>query len=208
MWGDNNGVRPAKEYLFGSFAPRVGAYFKGGLSPVNVQYVTDLIDPAPHEPGHVKVGGPNMLPVSIRTRVGQRKGYRGMHLPRSDAHTKNDAAEPPTSLPSPRRTLVTPKSSSILPSITRDDHVGSRRRIGNGNRPNKISIDDRLCGAEAGSCGYGRGHLPIVVDRISWGLHVIHIDRSRSVTKRLYELLTGIQYGDVPAPEGWIRSGS
>ncbi len=54
--GDNMGVRPAKEYLFGVVCTPVGAYFKGGLSPVNF-IVTDLDRAAPHGTGHVKVGG-------------------------------------------------------------------------------------------------------------------------------------------------------
>ncbi|HRY78321.1 MAG TPA: branched-chain amino acid aminotransferase [Candidatus Izemoplasmatales bacterium] len=203
--GDNMGVRPAKEYLFGVVCTPVGAYFKGGLSPVNF-IVTDLDRAAPNGTGQVKVGG-NYGASLYPHEAAKEKGFADCIYLDPTTHTKIDEAGSANFFAITRTgKLVTPKSSSILPSITQMSIMEiARRNLGMETAEQDIFIDRLDDYAEAGACGTAAAISPIGGIEYHGKMHVFHsLTEVGPVTKRLYELLTGIQYGDVPAPEGWI----
>ena len=203
--GDNIGVSPATEYIFSIFAMPVGPYFKGGLTPTNF-IVSDYDRAAPHGTGAAKVGG----------------NYASSLLPGKEAHDRNFSdciyLDPATHTKieevgsanffgiTKDNRFVTPKSSSILPSITKysllylaEHHLGMQVEEGD------VYIDKLDEFSEAGACGTAAVISPIGGIQHGENFHVFYSETEVGpVTRKLYEELTGIQFGDIEAPEGWI----
>lgn len=203
--GDNIGVSPATEYIFSIFAMPVGPYFKGGLTPTNF-IVSDYDRAAPHGTGAAKVGG----------------NYASSLLPGKEAHDRNFSdciyLDPATHTKieevgsanffgiTKDNRFVTPKSTSILPSITKysllylaEHHLGMQVEEGD------VYIDKLDEFSEAGACGTAAVISPIGGIQHGENFHVFYSETEVGpVTRKLYEELTGIQFGDIEAPEGWI----
>ncbi|WP_321434561.1 branched-chain amino acid aminotransferase [Trichococcus flocculiformis] len=203
--GDNIGVSPATEYIFSIFAMPVGPYFKGGLTPTNF-IVSDYDRAAPHGTGAAKVGG----------------NYASSLLPGKEAHDRNFSdciyLDPATHTKieevgsanffgiTKDNCFVTPKSPSILPSITKysllylaEHHLGMQVEEGD------VYIDKLDEFSEAGACGTAAVISPIGGIQHGENFHVFYSETEVGpVTRKLYEELTGIQFGDIEAPEGWI----
>ena len=203
--GDNIGVSPATEYIFSIFAMPVGPYFKGGLTPTNF-IVSDYDRAAPHGTGAAKVGG----------------NYASSLLPGKEAHDRNFSdciyLDPATHTKieevgstnffgiTKDNRFVTPKSPSILPSITKysllylaEHHLGMQVEEGD------VYIDKLGEFSEAGACGTAAVISPIGGIQHGDNFHVFYSETEVGpVTRKLYEELTGIQFGDIEAPEGWI----
>ena len=203
--GDNIGVSPATEYIFSIFAMPVGPYFKGGLAPTNF-IVSDYDRAAPHGTGAGKVGG----------------NYASSLLPGKEAHDRNFSdciyLDPATHTKieevgsanffgiTKDNRFVTPKSPSILPSITKysllylaEHHLGMQVEEGD------VYIDKLDEFSEAGACGTAAVISPIGGIQHGDNFHVFYSETEVGpVTRKLYEELTGIQFGDIEAPEGWI----
>ena len=203
--GDNIGVSPAAEYIFSIFAMPVGPYFKGGLTPTNF-IVSDYDRAAPHGTGAAKVGG----------------NYASSLLPGKEAHDRNFSdciyLDPATHTKieevgsanffgiTKDNRFVTPKSPSILPSITKysllylaEHHLGMQVEEGD------VYIDKLDEFSEAGACGTAAVISPIGGIQHGDNFHVFYSETEVGpVTRKLYEELTGIQFGDIEAPEGWI----
>lgn len=204
--GDNIGVKPAEEYLFSIFCMPVGAYFKGGLKPTNFM-VSDYDRAAGNGTGAAKVGG----------------NYGGSLLPGSEAHKRNfsDAIylDPMTHTKieevgsanffgiTKDNKFVTPVSPSILPSITKYSLLYlAKERLGLEVIEGDVFIDQLDDFKEAGACGTAAVISPIGGIQNKDDFHVFYSETETGpVTKKLYEELTGIQYGDVEAPVGWIQ---
>lgn len=203
--GDNMGVKPATQYLFGVICTPVGAYFKGGLAPVNFM-ITDMDRAAPHGTGDVKVGG-NYGASLYPHEIAKERGFADCVYLDPTTHTKIDEAGAANFFAITKDgRFVTPKSSSILPSITRmsimqiaEDYLGMKTGY------EDIYVDKLDDYAEAGACGTAAVISPIGGIEINGKMHVFHsLTEVGPVTKKLYDILTGIQYGDVEGPEGWI----
>lgn len=203
--GDNIGVSPATEYIFSIFAMPVGPYFKGGLTPTNF-IVSDYDRAAPHGTGAAKVGG----------------NYASSLLPGKEAHDRNFSdciyLDPATHTKieevgsanffgiTKDNRFVTPKSPSILPSITKysllylaEHHLGMQVEEGD------VYIDKLDEFSESGACGTAAVISPIGGIQHGENFHVFYSETEVGpVTRKLYEELTGIQFGDIEAPEGWI----
>lgn len=203
--GDNIGVKPAEEYLFSIFCMPVGAYFKGGLTPSNF-VVSDYDRAAGNGTGAAKVGG----------------NYGGSLLPGAEAHKRNfsDAIylDPTTHTKieevgaanffgiTKDNKFVTPLSPSILPSITKYSLLYlANKRLGLDVVEREVFIDQLDEFTEAGACGTAAVISPIGGIQYKDDFHVFYSETETGpITKKLYDELTGIQYGDIEAPEGWI----
>jgi len=204
--GDNIGVKPASEYLFGVFCLPVGPYFKQGLKPVN--FVTSGYDrAAPKGTGAAKVGG-NYAASLMPHEEAVHAGYADCIYLDPATHTKIEEVGAANFFGITKvGAFVTPLSPSILPSITKYSllHV-AKEHFGMKTEERDVFIDRLDEFAEAGACGTAAVITPI--GGISHGgkLHVFHSETETGpVTRKLYDTLVGIQYGDIEAPAGWVR---
>ena len=208
MFGSNPviGVKPADEYQFRVFTTPVGPYFKGGVKPLTIR-VSDFDRAAPRGTGHIKAGlnyamslhaivdahkqgfDENMyLDAGTRTRVEETGGANFLFVTRDGK-------------------VVTPKSDSILPSITRRSLVQvAREYLGLEAEEREVYLEELADFAECGLCGTAAVISPVgkVADHGKEICFASGMTEMGPVTKKLYETLTGIQMGTIKAPEGWV----
>ena len=208
--GENIGVKAAPEFIFSVFCCPVGAYFKGGLAPSNF-ITTDYDRAAPMGTGGVKVGGnyaASLLPHELAAEQGtpERKFADAIYLD-PKTHTKIEEVGAANFFGITKdNKFITPKSESILPSITKYSllHI-AKERLGMETIEGDVYIDQLDQFAEAGACGTAAVITPVGGIQHNGNFHVFYSETEVGpVTRRLYDELTGIQFGDVEAPEGWI----
>ncbi len=196
------GVKPATEYQFRVFVTPVGPYFKGGAKPVTVR-ISDLDRAAPRGTGHVKAG--LNYAMSLYNIVdAHEQGYDENVYVDSATRTHIEETGGANIIFIKGNTLVTPKSDTILPSITRRSLLYVAKEYLNmevEERPVFLSeIGDF---EEAGLCGTAAVISPIgAID--DHGTLYRYAGMGDGIQK-LYDTLTGIQMGRIEAPEGWIK---
>ncbi len=204
--GANVGVKPAKEYIFSVFATPVGAYFKGGLQPVNF-CIADYDRAAPKGTGGSKVGG-NYAASLLAHKEAVDAGFAdAIYLdPATRQYIEEVGAANFFGITKDGK-FVTPKSDSILPSITKYSLMHIAEHIFNMKVEERHvhidSIDEFL---EAGACGTAAVISPIGGIYYKGKMHNFYGDGKEvgPVTKKLYNMLISIQNGDEKAPEGWL----
>ena len=208
MFGTNPviGVKPADEYQFRVFCTPVGPYFKGGAKPITIR-VTDFDRAAPHGTGHIKAG--LNYAMSLHAIVtAHEEGYdENMYL---DAATRTKVEETGGAnflFVTKDGKVVTPKSSSILPSITRRSLMYvAEHYLGLEVEEREVFFDEVKDFAECGLCGTAAVISPVgkIVNKGEEICFPSGMEEMGPVTKKLYETLLGIQMGTIEAPEGWI----
>ena len=201
------GVKPADEYQFRILCTPVGPYFKGGAKPITIK-VSDFDRAAPHGTGNIKAG--LNYAMSLHAIVtAHAEGYdENMYL---DAATRTKVEETGGAnfiFVTKDNKVVTPKSDSILPSITRRSLITvAKDYLGLEVEEREVYFDEVKDFAECGLCGTAAVISPVgkIVDHGKEILFPAGMEKMGPVTQKLYETLTGIQMGRLEAPEGWIR---
>ena len=203
--GDNIGVKPAPEYIFCVFCLPVGAYFKSGLTPCNFM-IADYDRAAPHGTGGQKVGG-NYAASMHPHKIAADRGFADcIYL---DPATRTNIEEVGAANffgITKNNEFVTPLSPSVLPSITKYSLMEiSEKYLHMPIYEREIPIDYLDQFKEAAACGTAAVITPIGGIEYKGKLHVFYSETEVGpITKELYRILCGIQFGDVEAPEGWI----
>lgn len=203
--GDNVGVKPAPEYIFCVFCIPVGPYFKGGMNPVNFN-IAEYDRAAPYGTGAAKVGG-NYAGSLYPHELAVKKGFADCIYLDPATHTKIEEVGAANFFGITKdNKFVTPKSPSILPSITKYSLLYIAKEYLNMEVEERDVLVDNLDEfKEAGACGTAAVITPIGGIEYKGTLHVFHSETEVGpVTKKLYDTLYGIQFGDVQAPEGWM----
>ena len=201
------GVKPASEYQFRVFATPVGPYFKGGAKPITIR-VSDYDRAAPHGTGHIKAGlnyAMSLYPIMEAHREGFAEN---MYL---DAATRTKVEETGGAnfiFVTKDNKVVTPKSNSILPSITRRSLIYvAKEYLGLEVEEREVYFDEVKDFAECGLCGTAAVISPVgkINDHGKEICFPSGMDEMGPVITKLRETLTGIQMGHLEAPEGWIK---
>ena len=208
MFGSNPviGVKPADEYQFRVFTTPVGPYFKGGAKPLTIK-VSDFDRAAPHGTGHIKAG--LNYAMSLHAIVtAHAEGYaENMYLDPATRTKVEETGGANFIFVTKDNKVVTPKSNSILPSITRRSLMYvAEHYLGLEVEEREVYFDEVKDFAECGLCGTAAVISPVgkIVDHGKEICLPSGMDEMGPVTKKLYETLTGIQMGRIEAPKGWI----
>jgi branched-chain amino acid aminotransferase len=205
--GAKVGVSPADEYLFMVFVTPVGPYFKAGFKPVKMQLIRDFDRAAPLGTGHIKVGGN----YASSLRAGQRARKEGFSDSIfADAKTKLhiDEVGAANFFAIKGGKYITPDSSSILPSITNMSLRELAADMGLAVERRQVAIDELDTFEEVANCGTAAVITPIgmIQDRDTGKVYQYSKDDEAGPwCKKLYERLTGIQYGEVEDKFGWCE---
>ncbi len=204
--GPEVGVKPSTEYTFMVFVTPVGPYFKGGVKPVDMMICRDIDRAAPLGTGTYKVGG--NYAASLRAIMNAKeKGYANVIF--LDAKEKKyiDECGPANFFAIKGNKYITPRSTSILNSITNKSLIDLAEDMGMEVERRKVHYEELPEFDEAGACGTAAVISPIgkifdpetnkVVDYCKDG-------KPGEVQMKLYHKLTGIQKGDEPDKFGWI----
>ena len=200
------GVKPATEYQFRIIVSPVGPYFKGGAKPITLR-VPDFDRAAPRGTGHVKVG--LNYAMSMHAIVDAHKqGYNeNMYL---DSKTRTKVEETGGAniiFVTKDNEVVTPKSPTILPSITRRSLMYvAEHYLGLKATEREIYVEELKDFKECALCGTAAVLSPVgkIVNHGDEILLPSGMEKSGEITQKLYDTLTGIQMGRIEAPEGWI----
>ena len=209
MFGSNPviGVKPASEYQFRMFCTPVGPYFKGGAKPITIK-VSDFDRAAPHGTGHIKACLNYAMSLHAIVTAHAEGFDENMYL---DAATRTKVEETGGAnfiFITKDGTLVTPKSDSILPSITRRSLVDVASKVlGMKVEHREVYFDEVKDFAECGLCGTAAVISPVgkIYDHGKEICFPSGMEDMGPVTKKLYDTLTGIQMGRIEGPEGWIK---
>lgn len=201
------GVKPANEYQFRIFCTPVGPYFKGGAKPITIR-VSDYDRAAPNGTGHIKAGLNYAMSLHAIVEAHEQGYAENMYL---DSATRTKVEETGGAnflFVTKDGKVVTPKSSTILPSITRRSLVYvAKEYLGLDVEERPVYFDEVKDFAECGLCGTAAVISPVgkIVDHGKEICLPSGMDEMGPVTKKLYETLTGIQMGRIEAPKGWIQ---
>lgn len=208
MFGSNAviGVKPADEYQFRILVTPVGPYFKGGVKPIVVR-ISDLDRAAPHGTGDIKAGL-NYAMSLHNIMDAHRNGFaENMYLDPATHTYIEETGGANILFVTKDGKLVTPKSNSILPSITRRSLIQvAKDYLGIEVEERKINKNELADFAECGLCGTAAVISPIgkIVDHGTEINVPSGMEEIGPVLKKLRETLTGIQMGEIKAPAGWI----
>lgn len=200
------GVKPAEEYQFRVFTTPVGPYFKGGAKPLTIK-VSDFDRAAPHGTGHIKAGLNYAMSLHAIVTAHEEGYAENMYL---DSATRTKVEETGGAnflFITKDGKVVTPKSSTILPSITRRSllHV-AKEYLGLEVEEREVYLDEVKDFAECGLCGTAAVISPVgkIVDHGKEICFPSGMEKMGPTVQKLYDTLTGIQMGKIEAPEGWI----
>ncbi len=209
MFGINAviGVKPATEYQFRLFCTPVGPYFKGGAKPITIR-VSDLDRAAPHGTGNIKAG--LNYAMSLHTLMdAHRQGFDENMFLDPATHTKVEETGGANFLfVTKDGKIVTPKSNSILPSITRRSLVYvAEHYLGLEVQEREVFFDEVKDFAECGLCGTAAVISPVgkIVNHDEEIYFPSGMEKMGDTIQKLYDTLTGIQMGRLEAPKGWIH---
>lgn len=201
------GVKPANEYQFRIFCTPVGPYFKGGAKPITIR-VSDYDRAAPNGTGHIKAGLNYAMSLHAIVEAHEQGYAENMYL---DSATRTKVEETGGAnflFVTKDGKVVTPKSSTILPSITRRSLLYvAKEYLGLEVEERPVYFDEVKDFAECGLCGTAAVISPVgkVVDHGKEICFPSGMEEMGPVTKKLYDTLTGIQMGHIKAPESWIK---
>ena len=204
--GAEVGVKPASEYTFIVFVTPVGPYFKGGVKPVNMLICRDVDRAAPLGTGNFKVGG--NYAASMRAIVSAHElGYSSPIFLDSIEKKYIDECGPSNFFGIKDNTYVTPKSESILNSITNMSLIEIAESFGMKVERRKVAVEELSTFSETGNCGTAAVISPIakIFDPEKNMIYEYCKDGAPGPeTMKLYTKLVAIQNGDEPDPFGWI----
>ena len=205
--GAQVGVHPTDEYLFMIFVTPVGPYFKGGFATNDYVIIREYDRAAPLGTGRYKVGG-NYAASLKANQIAHEAGYASEFY--LDAREKKyiDECGPANFFGIKGKTFVTPKSESILPSITNKSLQQLAEHLGYKVERRQVPFEELAEFSEAAECGTAAVITPIkkIVDPVA-GKEFTYGDgvNPGPVCTELFTKYTAIQFGEAPDPFGWTE---
>lgn len=200
------GVKPAKDYMFVVFVTPVGPYFKAGFKPTPYAIMRQYDRVAPLGTGTIKVGG-NYAASLVAGEKAHEMGYSAVLYLDSKEKKYLDECGPANFFAIRGNSYITPKSDSILPSITNKSLMTLAEEMGMTVERRHITVEELATFDEAGACGTAAVISPVSrIDDIDENKSYVfsHDGEPGKVCLKLYNKLRAIQYGDEPDTHGWI----
>lgn len=200
------GVKPAKDYMFVVFVTPVGPYFKAGFKPTPYAIMRQYDRVAPLGTGTIKVGG-NYAASLVAGEKAHEMGYSAVLYLDSKEKKYLDECGPANFFAIRGNSYITPKSDSILPSITNKSLMTLAEEMGMTVERRHITVEELATFDEAGACGTAAVISPVSrIDDIDENKSYVfsHDGEPGKVCLKLYNKLRAIQYGDEPDVHNWV----
>lgn len=201
------GVKPADEYQFRIFVTPVGPYFKGGAKPISLR-VPDFDRAAPRGTGHVKAGLNYAMSLHAIVDAHNQGFNENIYLDSATRTYVEETGGANILFITKDNKVITPKSNTILPSITRRSlMLVAQKYLGLEVEERPIAFDEIKDFAECALCGTAAVLSPVgrIVNKDIEVLFPSGMEKMGEISQKLYDTLTGIQMGKIEAPEGWIK---
>ncbi len=200
------GVKPANEYQFRIFTTPVGPYFKGGFKQLRLR-ISQFDRAAPRGTGHIKAGLNYAMSLHPLADA-RRKGYdENLYLDPLTRASVEETGGANILFVSRDHRVITPKSSSILPSITRASLLTvAQEMLHLEVEEREVLLTELKDFSECALCGTAAVLSPVGSIEDERGTLVFSSDKDEMgpVTRQLYDTLTAIQFGRISAPAGWV----
>ena len=200
------GVKPANEFQFRVFATPVGPYFKGGVKPLTLR-ISDFDRAAPRGTGHIKAGLNYAMSLYAIVDAHEQGYDENVYLDSATRSYIEETGGANIIFITKDGKLVTPKSDTILPSITRRSLMDvAKNYLGMEVEERPVALEELDDFAECGLCGTAAVISPVgkIVDHGREICFPSGMEGMGPMTQKLYDTLRGIQMGTIEAPEGWI----
>ncbi len=204
--GAHVGVSPAIEYMMVMFASPVGPYFKDGFSPTPMAIVRGYDRAAPLGTGAIKVGG-NYAAGLKSGAIVHKRGYSAVVFLDSKEKEYIDECGAANFFGIKGNKYITPKSASILPSITNKSLMQIAKDLGMEVEHRPVHVSELSEFDEAGACGTAAVICPILkIDDLDTGQSYTFSKSGKAgpISTVLYKTLLRIQHGDVVDTHGWV----
>ena len=202
--GPQVGVKPADEYLLIIFVTPVGPYYKEGFNPIRVIIDRDHDRAAPLGTGHIKAGG-NYGASLISSEEAHDKGYPSVLYLDAKEKKHIDECGAANFFGIRDGRYITPKSHSVLPSITNMSLMTLAADLGLKVESRPVEAEELSTFSEAGACGTAAVISPIgsIYDPETNHTYTYNNGEPGEWSKKLYHKLRAIQYGEEPDTHGW-----
>ena len=209
MFGSNNviGIKPANEYQFRIFTTPVGPYFKKGCKPIVVR-ISDFDRAAPKGTGHIKAGLNYAMSLHAIVDAHKQGFNENIYLDPATRTKIEETGGANIIFVTKDKKVITPKSNTILPSITRRSLMYvAEHYLGLETEEREIHLEELQDFAECALCGTAAILSPVgkIVDHDKEITLPSGLNEIGEITKKLYDILTGIQLGRIEAPKDWIK---
>lgn len=209
MFGSNAviGVKPASEFQFRLFATPVGPYFKGGVKPLTLR-ISDYDRAAPRGTGHIKAGLNYAMSLYAIVDAHEQGFDENVYLDSATRTYIEETGGANIIFVTKEGKLVTPKSDTILPSITRRSLLQvAKDYLGLEVEERPVALAEIGDFAECGLCGTAAVISPVgkIVDHAKEICFPSGMEGMGPVIQKLYDTLRGIQMGQIEGPEGWLK---
>ena len=201
------GVKPANEFQFRVFTTPVGPYFKGGVKPLTLR-ISDFDRAAPRGTGHIKAGLNYAMSLHAIVDAHKQGFDENVYLDSGSRTYIEETGGANIVFSTGDGKLVTPKSDTILPSITRRSLLQvAKDYLGLEVEERPVALEEIGQFAECGLCGTAAVISPVgkIVDHGREICFPSGMTDMGPVTKKLYDTLRDIQMGKIEAPTGWIQ---
>ncbi len=200
------GVKPADAYQFRLFGTPVGSYFKNGIKPITLT-VSDFDRAAPHGTGHIKAGLNYAMSLHAYIHAHENGFDENMFLDPATRTYVEETGGANFLFVTKDNTVITPKSNSILPSITRRSLMQIAEDLGYKTEQRPVKLAELSEFAECGLCGTAAVICPVgkVVDHGKEIVFPSGMQEMGPVLTKLYKTLRGMQLCNIEAPKGWVR---
>ena len=200
------GVKPADAYQFRLFGTPVGSYFKNGIKPITLT-VSDFDRAAPHGTGHIKAGLNYAMSLHAYIHAHENGFDENMFLDPATRTYVEETGGANFLFVTKDNTVITPKSNSILPSITRRSLMQIAEDLGYKTEQRPVKLVELSEFAECGLCGTAAVICPVgkVVDHGKEIAFPSGMQEMGPVLTKLYKTLRGMQLCNIEAPKGWVR---
>ena len=197
------GIAPSDTYEFIVMAMPVGPYYKEGIHPVDALVMDKFDRAAPHGTGNIKVGG-NYAAGLLPAKFAKDRGYPINLFLDAKSHKYIDEFGTSNFIGITQdNTYITPKSPSILPSITNDSLMQIAKDAGMKTERRAIPVEELAKLKEVGACGTAVVITPI--SNIAYRDELFSYgDTCGPVLRSLYDTLTGMQYGEIEDKHNWL----
>lgn len=205
------GVKPADQYFCYIILSPVGAYYKGGLNPVKIWISDEYIRVAPGGTGEAKTGGNYAASLYASTEAGAQGYDQVLWLDAVHRKYVEEVGSMNICFLYDGKVVTSPLKGTILDGITRRSILTLIREMGLEIEERALSVDEILEGAENGRLqeAFGTGTAAVVspVGQFTYRNRTVSLSNGRigELTQKLYNTLTGIQYGRIPDSHGWIE---
>ena len=200
------GVKPADAYQFRLFGTPVGSYFKNGIKPITLT-VSDFDRAAPHGTGHIKAGLNYAMSLHAYIHAHENGFDENMFLDPATRTYVEETGGANFLFVTKDNTVITPKSNSILPSITRRSLMQIAEDLGYKTEQRPVKLAELSEFAECGLCGTAAVICPVgkVVDHGKEIAFSSGMQEMGPVLTKLYKTLRGMQLCNIEAPKDWVR---